>query len=133
MKTYNPKTMKNHTQIANDIAVVTRSIIRHAATCDTTKSGCIVGAGNERMLCSAVDTNGAIEIYLETNSDPVVLREGHEAVFVASISDKVGGEYDLATGLDRLTSLAEDLDGEDSEAADWLRDRIAAAGEGQGA
>lgn len=119
--------MKNCIEIATNCTIIKRSIIRHAATCDTTKSGCVTSAGNERMLCSAVDSRGDIIVYLETNADPIVLREGHEAVFASSISDQVGSEYDLATGLGRLDSLAYELDGEDSEAADWLRERIGAA------
>jgi hypothetical protein len=113
--------------LTNNLAVIVRTIRKHAATCDSDKQGYCINNGTNRQLCSAIDTGHDYVIYAETNGNPVVLFEGEELDFVRLISDEVGGEYDTTTGLERLRALADELDCEDNAAADWLRDRITIA------
>lgn len=115
--------MSTTRNITNSIKIVERSIRKHSTTADTNREGYLVQNGTNRTLCTAVDTEGDLQVYAETNGDPAPLSEENAADFCRTIGDNC----DLQSGIDRLAAIVDEIRDESSDAADWIDDCIAAA------
>lgn len=109
--------------LTNSTRIIERSIRRHSTTADTNSEGYIINNGTNRTLCTAVDTDGNIQVYAETNGDPLPLTDENAADFCRTIGDN----SELQSGIDRLAAITDAIRDEDSTAADWIEGCVASA------
>lgn len=109
--------------LTNSTKIIERSIRKHSTTADTNREGYLINNGTNRALCTAVDTEGNLQVYADTNGDPVPLNEDNAADFCRTIGDNGG----LESGKARLASIVDEIRDEDSDAADWIESCLSSA------
>ena len=109
--------------LTNSTKIIERSIRKHSTTADTNREGYLINNGTNRTLCTAVDTEGNLQVYAATNGDPLPLNEDNAADFCRSIGDN----GDMESGKARLAAIVDDIRDEDSDAADWIESCLSSA------